>query len=93
MVNRINGVRGDLKVGTQSAVSFSSWTVERGDSPQTWSFSARTQSVNAFLLTQCPDVLVLDAGQIGRLHWQGVALEVGADYVRGTLSGSPEVRK
>ena len=88
----ITGHTGALRIGGQVAALVAKWTLVPGDAPGSWVFTAHAFHVNRFLMTQGPDVLLLQAHD-KMFRWRGVRLELGGDQVlRGTLNGQPEVR-
>lgn len=88
----IRGEVGALKIAGQVAALVAKWHLVPGDVPGSWVFTAHAHYVNNFLMTQGPDVLMLQADK-KMFRWRGVRLELGGDQVlRGTLIGAPEVR-
>ena len=91
-LTELRAEHGELRIVNQVAAVLRGCRVGSGEAPGTRAFTAQCASVNAYLMTQGPDVLVLSIG--GRsVRWRVTALTYGGDQVSGTLAGSrPEVR-
>lgn len=85
----MTGQSGEIKRGAVSAASLGNWSLRSGSAPDTWAFTAQVTKVDAFHITQSPDVLVLIAGK-SRWRWRGVSLEIRDGNVAATLTDRPE---
>lgn len=91
MLRELRAEHGELRIVNQVAASLSACRIVPGDAPGERAFTARCDSVNAYLMTQGPTVLVLTIG--GRpTHWRIKSLQNGGQQVSGILIGAPEVR-
>jgi hypothetical protein len=88
---KATGHEGAIKRGAVQAASLASWSLAPGSAPGSWLFTARLASVDAFHITQAPDVLQLTIGT-SRWRWRGVNFEIGDSNVSATLTSAPEDR-
>jgi hypothetical protein len=88
---KATGHEGQIKRGAVEAASLGSWSLVPGSAPGSWLFTARVKTVDAFHITQAPDVLQLTLGNT-RWRWRGVNFEIGDGNVMATLDSAPEER-